>query len=294
LSTSIGKTYYSRDFAVINSVLYDYIPVKMEVVEGSDSSTGLDYIISKFRWCERKYVNLGLLFGYKRSSGVEEGEVVDVTQLGVLHQALKESCPEVLFDRVTMRFIGRHDSLLKSKSVEHIPWYVPYWAGGLGLVHHSDKGFSEFERQAVSWIKKQWHDINCRPVDLPKAAEWQMHKVVQDRLNRAGINFDCGYRYGRYINNGLVFDLETTFQKCYKYLTIETLFADDLDTIRKKVDKMRESQRTRTALKQNQILWEELYRAYVCGELKNCKLATDDEIRHQRKIDHIPILCNIL
>jgi hypothetical protein len=60
LSPSVGKTYFSRDFYVINSVMYDTHWGRTHLdVEGDD------YI---------PYVNTGLLLGLKRSGGKSEGD----------------------------------------------------------------------------------------------------------------------------------------------------------------------------------------------------------------------------
>jgi len=68
LETSVGKTYYSSKFAVINSVLYDYIPGTIPVI---DPTCKYLFTYQLGRWRERRYVNLGLVFGMKRSEGKE-------------------------------------------------------------------------------------------------------------------------------------------------------------------------------------------------------------------------------
>jgi hypothetical protein len=84
------------------------------------------------------YVNMGLVYGMKRSSAALL--VTDVTSyddrlptLGARHHALIESCPPFLVHSVHRLFLQQHASLLSHVCCASLPRYVPEEFGGLGL-----------------------------------------------------------------------------------------------------------------------------------------------------------------
>jgi len=296
LETSVGKTYYSNRFAVINSVLYDYYPDKL-VLKTSDSLSlnfGLVFEKSRYRWVERKYVNLGLLYGYKRSQSEKDQEsdeqTVDVFQLGVLQQELKRTCPDELWDVVAKNFVKKHFEKLTDRKYRNIPWYVPSWAGGMGFAHHNQKVYSLQERRAITWIKIHWSDLDLRPKNIPHDSVWKMHNLVLNRISDEDVLFDCGYLRGRYIGHGLSMDLNETFRKVYKYATIETLFSHERDDLYAEAGDCFEGyQAFNSAVKWNRDLWSVLMES----DLHQYDPALDEEITTQQVGESFPILCNI-
>jgi len=256
LSTSVGKTYYSRKFAVINSVLYDYHPARMELSDPWDttvderSRTGLTIRRTGCSWVERKYINLGLLFGIKRSSGAEDGKV-GVESLGELHKMLKETCPEERWDAVNRKFINIHRETLER--FRHIPWYVPTWAGGFGLVPH--KPHSHMERMGISLLKKHWL-AKGESLNLPTAAKWKMHKLVCARLRP--YLFECEHSIVDvpwFEHPVLISD---SFSQLYKYATVETLFVNPMEDLVQSPN----TTLMKNACKQNSRLWKAIGKSY--------------------------------
>lgn len=123
---SIGKCYDSGSFFNINSTTF-------EIMQNGN-----------FRLVP--YVNLGLIKGFQRSTSLStDGKTVevDVHQLGVLQRKLIDSCPPDLVDTVHALFRKRHLSELNKIS---LPWYLPVWAGGLGLYPPADLSLQDQQR----------------------------------------------------------------------------------------------------------------------------------------------------
>nr|UQB76053.1 RNA-dependent RNA polymerase [Flumine narna-like virus 49] len=225
LSSSVGKTYYSRDFCVINSVLYDLVEHSYTsgwVFSDSDGLMMDTFTVHDWRarfWVERKYINLGLLYGIKRSSGATDDATVGAESLGELHRTLSRTCPLAQWERVSGRFLRLHRETMKR--YPHTPWFMPEWLGGFGLVPRSDEDRSEKDRIIAHRMRKE----GTITFPVSQAAEWQMHKYVMKRLGALCLG---DVRHKKILTDdekgGYEADLSTTYQKVYKYVTIETLF----------------------------------------------------------------------
>nr|UQB76040.1 RNA-dependent RNA polymerase [Flumine narna-like virus 15] len=223
LATSVGKTYYSRKFAVINSVLYDF--KKKETSDDWDDD--LPFSTRTFRWVERRYVNLGLLTGQKRSTSDKKGNAKeDFSNLGVLHRELFRTCPEDIWKNVSNQFLYQHGNLLKHIQ---IPWFVPEWAGGVGL-HASKEDVSEHDLKCISIIKRNWHDQLRRPMPISQHADWKMHKLVQSRLSKLNLG-DVERKFVAGSGDLEFFETESNYSQMYKFMTIETLFRCQKDEL---------------------------------------------------------------
>jgi len=172
-----------------------------------------------FRWVERKYVNLGLLGGQKRSATKDDLDQTDFSELGTLHRELHRTCPEELWKGVSNQFIYQHGNLLKSIKV---PWFVPEWAGGVGL-HASKDDVSEHDLRCITIIKRNWHDCHRRPMPISLHADWKMHKKVLARMEKIAVS-DVERKYVAGKGDMEFFDSEDNYSRLYKYLTVETLF----------------------------------------------------------------------
>lgn len=121
LETSLGKTFLSKEFAQINSVnfIHSSLPVQVDGVR-------------PIHFTETQYVNLGLLFGLKRSGekvGLDSVADSELT-LGTRCRALIGSCPVNLREQVMSQFLKHHAKVLANCGV---PWFVPEHLGGVGL-----------------------------------------------------------------------------------------------------------------------------------------------------------------
>jgi len=205
LSSSVGKTYFSRDFCTINSTIFEW---------------------SVTQWVERKYINLGLLHGQKRSvvsgsSSMNQPEA----QLGVLARELKRSCPPRLWPSVKNRFISLNSIALKTYQV---PWFVPEWLGGLGLpCDHYDE-ISLLDRKACTLIKRKLHDQGFEMIPQSQAAFWQMHQLVMKRVGQFGIK---PVLFREMVIDDINHNLQDSYMESYKLLTLDLLFTTPLERL---------------------------------------------------------------
>jgi len=125
LTPSVGKVFKSREYLNINSRFFLY-EKEMHEIKGDRAER---------RPCPYRsvrHVNIGLMYGNKRSQGkVGLADQEDPrNNIGVRAHELIETCPDELQDEVMRHFINRHRKLLEST---RLPWFLPQWIGGLGL-----------------------------------------------------------------------------------------------------------------------------------------------------------------
>lgn len=151
LESSIGKTYFSNRIATLNSLCF--------YREGQ-------------KWTDTKVVNLGLLYGYKRSSETLASPGIDA--LGTLSTELLEPfAPEdKRYVYLHKRFLEIHQRALKSTTLS---WFAPRWSGGLGIPGQ----ISETDRKIVSAIKYNFAD---KVVSMGDAAKWFTHRHILDEF----------------------------------------------------------------------------------------------------------------
>jgi hypothetical protein len=174
LSPSIGKVYYSEQFLNLNSATFHYHR------EGFYSYYALD----KKNECKRKrtcnyelikYVNLGLLFGLKRSGG--KVSVFDNDEFGTFGSKARKlisSCPDSLQERVLCQFLHIQNSKLK---VARIPWFIPESLGGLGL---PTVGTYQPCNKDLRLARKIYEHYKLP--SRPKPGQWKIWQVAQSRV----------------------------------------------------------------------------------------------------------------
>jgi hypothetical protein len=203
--------------------------------------------------------------------------------------------------------MNRHSEALKSYWTSDIPWFVPTWAGGLGL--HPFRKLSRAELCGVSMIKYHWNHPVCteetdsdgvvwevertlRPVNIPTIADWKMHSLVMDRLDPIIQMGTCDHQKARKpplpgCMGDEVYDLAANWRKIYKYCTIETLFTSKLEDLYNG-DSGRDGVRLRRqALAFNQAIWRWLMRQPFP---KGITLLTEEEVWSQKMEDFYPII----
>jgi len=176
LSSSIGKTYFSKEFCVINSVLYDF--------KRYDSM----FLGKTGYFVERPYINLGLLFGQAKTNFGNSDK--QVWHLGALHRDLLGSCPSQpeIRERVHNQFmINVKPILQKMEEVlgdYKMQYFWPEWLGGLGLDPSYHK-YSFFDRATMHAQRKLISlDASLRPLKGGDFIEWKMHQLIESNYYR--------------------------------------------------------------------------------------------------------------
>jgi len=276
LSSSVGKTFFSlkeRPMCVLNSMTYLY-------VNGT--------------WNEVKQVNLGILFGYQRSS-TEKQSKREYHELGRLHRKLHSQCPDEIWKETSLRFIHYQIDILKK--YPNIPWNAPEYLGGPGLM--SENGMSEYDRLVCTMLIKSINDPkskmqvrSCRIVP-----EWKVYERSEDLIRskldvtehfyevrpKVSLNTSKDYQDAE-INKDFKLTHEN-YEQITNSLTIQQLFTsekitdlftnDKLD--KKKVRELRKE--NRTIMKRNMASWKKA--TEECMKLHFCR--TENEIMQEQK-----------
>jgi CheY-like chemotaxis protein len=210
LSSSLGKTFLTRAFAQINSVNFMRLAEPIyETIAGKRRA--LHFTLTP-------YINLGLLFGLKRSGdklGLDAVADAEYSTLGERARSLIRCCPQDMRESVMRMFLRTHRTVLDECK---LPWFIPEQWGGVGLptvVQASDVphdyepgdvitpfwGPSRLDLQIAARLreaprkKEVVEDATCatgvrvilgRPLypvgRSPIEAPWDIHKLVLSRL----------------------------------------------------------------------------------------------------------------
>jgi hypothetical protein len=177
LEESVGKSYWSKEFMEINSTAFTY---------NRDSTNAFITVRADGKLCERqqpygrvKYVNMGLLFGLKRSGGgVSLNDQGTEANIGARYRALLEQTPENLRLDVHERFISNHQEMLKA--VHPIPWNAPTWIGGLGMTGVMPLG--ELDLRVAKSILLNWRERQPEDLGAIRDVPWKIWKLAESRL----------------------------------------------------------------------------------------------------------------
>jgi len=255
LQESLGKTYFSREFVNINSTNFRRLeePVFAFPPEDDFDQFGVPLVPAQrpIFFQQIAYVNLGLLFGMKRSgAAVSKRDVFSVDNtLGARARELYRSCPAELRDEVMTAFVHYHFHIL---SKLRVPWFAPEWLGGVGLpsftntVSQKVMGPTRVDLHKSAGIRLNW--AKKRPMHGTKV-NWMMHSLALSRMpEKADVELsdeeanEYDAVYGRIVA-GLIFD---------GFLVLEDLFSKKGQT-----NEMR-------ALRHNERLW--LSAPFVAGD----------------------------
>jgi hypothetical protein len=194
LESSLGKTFLSRTFVQINST--NFTKLEEPVLVPGDRLDAWKKV-----WFEMtEYVNLGLLFGLKRSGEKVGKDAIadDHITLGTRCRELISRAPEPFRHRLMRKFIGHHDAVLKDSRV---PWFVPESLGGVGLpplICPGERPFGErHDREYRYYPSVHNLMVAARLLECPKnasgkpkypvgkvtvEASWIVHREVMKRL----------------------------------------------------------------------------------------------------------------
>jgi hypothetical protein len=170
LKESVGKTYVSREFVEINSTIFTIDRGDPDRFLEPKEKVGFVERLNCFK--QSKYVNLGLLYGLKRSqgrTGLNDQTRVD-NNLAARSRKLIEFGPERLKEVLMKRFIKHHRKLLEK--AKGLPWFIPTWLGGWGLPSGSWGEPSELDRRLARSILFNWK--LRRPIEITRQdQQWQ-------------------------------------------------------------------------------------------------------------------------
>jgi hypothetical protein len=205
LESSVGKTYFDKKLAVMNSMTF----------------------IRKLSWEndgsfeEIQYVNLGLVKGQSKSGEIGKFHC----QLASLHKELKRTCPVENWDRANRIFFHAHKNQLKEFDV---PWYLPQWCGGYGLQPPQGHDFQK-DLKKLSFRIHEGEKFRPPPSDK----DWNMHELTRDILkDDLWVVDNC---YWKSCNGD-------RFDKAYGFLIMNTLFKYGLSELKTLVERIRSAQ----------------------------------------------------
>jgi len=168
---SLGKTYDSDYFCSMNSTTF--------FREGN-------------QWHLAKYVNLGLLYGVKRSQAANDGPLEPI-ELGVLHEELMETCPAPIQRSLTNCFLHQHHAVLNTFSG---PWFLPNWMGGLGL--RQLNGYSDEDR---IYARHACEEATAYPVSFSRDKEWLHYDLFNNVVKVMGDGLVTKHNYESYVGD---------------------------------------------------------------------------------------------
>jgi hypothetical protein len=174
LFNSIGKTFKSRKFVEMNSRTFLLSSPRQE-----------NGIMFDLKFTEVPFINFGLMKGLVRSSGCENisderRELVEaVSRIGWCHRELIKGF-EPFFTELDYLFKFYHNKYLLSDMLQGVPYYIPFWLGGLGLSvgHEPEQLISPVQRQICTALYRQYEKLKPRSVCLEKTC--MIHKLVGD------------------------------------------------------------------------------------------------------------------
>jgi hypothetical protein len=167
MKPSIGKVYRSKHFLNINSTTYNYH------ADGFYSTREKELV----RFEHVKSVNLGLMFGLKRSGGKTDAVDEGPTSLGARARALVSDAPSELSEELVKRFIrGNHDAL----TTVNLPWFIPETLGGVGLPEAGSYCADDLTLRLCRKIHD--HPDKFRLPAKPSDTPWKMWQYAQKRF----------------------------------------------------------------------------------------------------------------
>lgn len=198
LDNSVGKTFHSERFIEMNSRTF------LRLEQGN-------FVIVPF-------VNFGLLKGLKRSAETKaivkkhyENDkktlerianlpLLKLSNLGAMHKDLVDG-NDFLYHPLTDLFIRNNAETLKHRHVDGIPWFLPCWLGGVGLIPSPDlKNLLSFDRKKAGIIYANFNELKPRKIVAP--ADWKIYsiaqKVKQSILSNYGISIDRDVQNNEY------------------------------------------------------------------------------------------------
>jgi hypothetical protein len=229
LKESVGKTYFTKSFIDMNSTSFERTkkPFKITISNGETRYTHLK---------QTKYVNMGLLLGFKRSEGkVGLNDIRDpLSDLGTRCKEMLRLAPKHLHEVIMPIFINHHKEIMKKS---RLPWYIPQWLGGIGLPTGKWGDNSELDLRLAHSIILNWKEKRPIPINQLETT-WKTWQVASNRLPKPV--------YCRTKNSSTEQYTKTVAKECINMLFDSNLRLQDIYT------KPKESK----AIERNARLWK--------------------------------------
>jgi hypothetical protein len=183
LKPSIGKVYFTREFANINSTNFLF-----DAVGHEENFTAGGHLLTTRRrhFTRTPFLRLSLLYGLQRSSGTGNASA-PLTSLGAQCQELLAFCPTGDKERILSSWISLHrEQLVEAR----IPWFIPSALGGLGLPILDSRDPSLRPSDLDLRVARKVHDHPGRyPRPLaPTPGAWFVWKVAQKHAVALGLS----------------------------------------------------------------------------------------------------------
>jgi len=282
LESSVGKTFRSRKFFTINSCQFSYCN------SASDWEDDEGGFIDDVHMCEVRYVNFGLIYGQKKD-GIRGKPFF---RLGALHRDLHRTCPPDMFELASKMFI-KNNSIVRyrqkrmppgyvepdegTKEVQleedpwssmknaKVPWFLPEWLGGLGLVRTRKDQTNDWDLKIASHIRANMSS-EFAPKKITESSAWRFHELVDIDLEE--------YKFLSNQNYNLVtFDetrrtLGEEYTKLYTLSVVDQLIHRNESGLVKFFGlKDQNERKCRSAHRHNVMLWETLRHDVKFGPL---------------------------
>jgi hypothetical protein len=203
LSPSVGKYFVSTQFVNINST--NFWTDNLSAIAWF-RATGI--VVDQY-YRKSGYVNMGLLYGFKRS-----GELVGKTDifasrstLGARCRDLIENCPQSLRQSVMMLFRKHHEKTLADVRV---PFYVPEAWGGVGLPPIPETSYMPSDIDLRCCHKIQLHPSDFPVGKLPANVRWTTHRYANSRMPQLDGSDAIGKSYDRVYGLAVIDSLFTS------------------------------------------------------------------------------------
>jgi len=285
LESSVGKTFVSDKFLTINSMQFAYEDIKVDWEQLSGETFS-------YKYNEIKYVNLGLVYGQKKSG--TRGK--PFYRLGAISRDLHRSCPPNLYDAAFKQFIKANSvQRFREKQDENgkvtivkdffgsladakVPWFYPEWLGGLGLVPSSKSRSNSEDRirsRCASYIREGLGNGSIKIATMSNLPEWKFHNLVYNEIEDYAFLENQNFKKVEF--DGTERSLESENSKLYQLLVVDQLLTKTSEQLKAIVDEDREELILRRAYENNIKVWNAAYRSVKKGETTSAILDSDLE-----------------
>jgi hypothetical protein len=278
LESSVGKTFRSSKFLTINSCQYKYEISDWEDFSGNAESgcyTELKYVnlglvygqkkdgvrgknfyqigalsSDLFRTCPRELFTSAAELQLKEAQRIRyrvryRRELINQHLIGTVKdkdwvQTSRDVLDKVMFEGVERQVV----EVVKTSSIlfANVPWFLPEWLGGLGIVPWKKEQITEFDTVGAVYIRSHMMDRDIKPMSISEHSQWEMHKFVGDQLTDYKFLENQNFRKVKY--DGTCRNLSKDYLKLYKLLLTKVFLeaqsmAPGLKSKRDAVDELR-------------------------------------------------------
>jgi len=182
LEESIGKCYYSKEFANVNSTNFLWETRKCADVCGDFQS-----------FVQTGYVNFGLLRGLKRSGGKTGALELDSDLSSRCSELLRLAPTSMNKEMLMRKFLSANAKSLELFTQNRIPWFVPREYGGVGLPPVGKFGPSRTDLRVVAAMLYRTHPRAPHPVVFRDAVALRLHELTKFVCEHQGVTFPVRY-----------------------------------------------------------------------------------------------------